>query len=122
MIKSTTNEYKQAYEAQCPKPQEPILPSYIFQALANGRIQSFSSSDSYQGFGYDQKLENFQQLSTAASSSNRDFEKVMVLSPIDQFSTLAGESQDPNDTYTQHSDDYGKLLRLFHRGSNPKAK
>ena len=49
-------------------------------------------------------MENFQQLSTEASTSNRDSEKAMVISPIAMFSALAGEAQDPNDTDSQHSD------------------
>ena len=44
-----------------------------------------------------QFMEIFQQLSTEASSSNKDSEKAMILSPIDQFSALASEAQDSND-------------------------
>ena len=37
-------------------------------------------------------MENFQQLSTEANSSNKDSEKAMILSLIGQFSALAEEA------------------------------
>ena len=87
-MKSTTNEYKQAYEAQHPKPHEPILPSNIFQALANAVKKEESNLSLVQihikvlDMIKSQFMENFQQLSTEASSSNKDSEEAMVLYTI----------------------------------------
>ena len=59
-----------------------------------------------------QFMENFQHLSTEASSSGKvekGLDKALVLSPIGQFSALAGEAQDPNESEDDQSDDSGTM-------------
>ena len=59
-----------------------------------------------------QFTENFQHLSTEASSSKsveEESEKPMVLSSLGQFSALAGDAQDPIESDGDHSDDSGTM-------------
>ena len=63
---------------------------------------------SHKGIG----MENFQHLSTEASSSSKTekgLEKAIVLSPLGQFSALAGEAQDLNESKDDQSDDSGTM-------------